>query len=1177
MKQCLHCNKPHSASSLWCERCHLQLWNDNPGDEQVSLDVSSFATNPLPAVQSHPITPIPSVLSVAKKTSQELAPSTAELSSVDPEEQNTYQIYNNADLPKVEPEGPNIYQVYNNIVEQSLNRLNEAARRIAAEPDAIPKEHSPHVLRANRLTPLHDISADIHRDNTPLSPISYDTLPGEPDVFASQLPDFWPWLQEPEEEAENDSLKNHTDPLSTRRVPTSKESLSIEEEDLRLASVQGQGVPGVVQVVQPRSRKWLYILFACTIVLVVIAFAIDIALVASINNRAPKVVTSLPPSFVLSKNVVRYSENITLHLKNFSPSSSVIISRDIQERVHLATGKSTVQVGSDGRQDVVLLIDTDWNPGIHMLEIEDIQTRYTASAMLRIDAGPTRPAHMMVEETMVDFGSSIQGANTIQPLNLKNSGSGSIAWSASSDAAWLMISPNHGVFSGQQSIEVAGSRTHLNPGDYTGKITFSSNVDVPQSIAVHMTVLPLPPNPGAVLSVSPSVLAFTAIDGMADPGNQTLVISNPGSQPLYWSIGSSQQTTGTDSSSYQAQSSSSMGWLNTTQTSGMVVPGSTGSVVVQVHSQGLLPGTYMSEVMLSVSDGHNALNSPQAVSVSLTVQPRCGLTLNTGTLLFTAVSGQDSPAGQTLSLTAAAGCPNVVPWNAVASDNWLLITPTSGQLKGVTTSVMKVSINTTGMKPGSYTGNIMIAVGQNTQSVAVQLTIQAPPLPTAPIISVAPLNLNFSTIQKQPDPPGQSVAITNTGASTLFWHITVAQLASSWLGASPSGGNIPPGQTKNITVNVSASGLTPGNYVGQITLEGVDQNNAVASGSPQRVNINFVVLPPCTLSQPSSSTLAFNSTQGEGNPSPLQEALTVSGNCGWPVNWQASTSSNAPWLTLTPSSGVFASSGQSATITVTPDSAGLAPGIYTTSVSVSATDSAGLPAQGSPQVFTVTMTVLQTCQLQLGTGKLNFTALRGSLSTAQSISLGEVGSCAQPVTWSVDSGGSSWLVLSSTSGHDGSLSVNADATALAPGLYNATITFSASGSGDAVVSGKPQVSVTLTVTGATLSGTVNACSNSSCNTPLSGVQVTLTDDSGNVVSNTEADANGKFSLSNIPNGSYTLSARGTSAGSVVYQGDIMVKVAGDRAGIVINISASTPTPSITPTTTPVSPSDMNFT
>ena len=1148
MKQCLRCNKPCSAPSSLCEQCSSQLLGHVSEDEQTPLDLSTLATNPLSSVLPHhyvpdPVTPIPSIFITgsSEKAVQELAPSAKNDVSIE------------------EPEEKNIYSVYNNIVDQSLQRLNDAARRIAADPDSAHQLRSPHVPRVNRLTPLRDISADIHRDNTPLTSPSYDTQPGEQSLFAGQLPDFWPWLQEAEEETDNAPWR--TDPLSVRHFPTNEESSRIEEEDLRRAIAQG--ISSVITAVRRRPQKWLRILLICTTVFALLALIIDTILVTSLNNRSPKNSISAPPSLVLSKSVVHYGESVDILLKNFSPGSSAVVSHDIQERVHLVGENPVVQIGPDGVKDIKLIIDTNWDPGLHTIEAEDIQTRYTASATLRIDSGPTRPASMIVEATKVDFGSAIQGANTIQPLNLKNGGSSSIIWSASSDASWLVISPNHGVFSDHQSIQVAGSRTHLKSGDYTGKITFSSNVDKPQSIAVHMVVQPLPPNPGAVLSVTPPVLAFTAVDGMTDPGNQALVINNPGSQPLYWSI-SSRQTPTPDSSSYLAELNPGVSWLNASQTSGMVVPGATGSIAIQVHSQNLLPGTYTNEIMLSSSSGHNALNSPQIVSVSLTVQPRCNLTLNTGSMFFTAVSGQDAPGTQTLSLTAAASCPTVVPWNALPSDNWLLITPVNGQLKGVTTSVMTVSVNTTGMRPGVYNGDITIAVGQNTQSVAVQLTIQHPPLPTAPIIGVAPLNLNFSTTQNQPDPPGQTIAITNTGASTLFWHTMVTQLASSWLGASPTGGSISPGRTGNLMVNVSASGLSPGSYAGQITLEGADQHNAAASGSPQTVSITFVVLPPCTLSQPSSSTLAFNTTQGGNSPLPLQETLTVSGNCGWPVNWKASTASAAPWLTLSPASGTFASSGQSATMTVTPGSASLPPGVYTTSVSISATDSAGLAAQGSVQSFTVTMTILPPCQIQVSASKLNFTAAQGYPSAGQSVNVSESGNCAQPVTWKADPGGSNWLVLSPSSN---SLNVNADATKLAPGSYNATITFSATGSGGGVVQGNPQVSVSLTVTGATVSGTVNACTGSTCGSTLAGASVSLTDSSGNVVGSTTANANGNFSLPNVPNGSYTLAAKGTDSASVVYQGSTSVKVLGDQTGVTVNAMAPAPKPTPAPTTT----------
>ncbi len=122
----------------------------------------------------------------------------------------------------------------------------------------------------------------------------------------------------------------------------------------------------------------------------------------------------------------------------------------------------------------------------------------------------------------------------------------------------------------------------------------------------------------------------------------------------------------------------------------------------------------------------------------------------------------------------------------------------------------------------------------------VQLTVQPPPQPGAPIMSAAPLNLNFSSTQGQPNPQGQVVTITNTGGSALYWSRSVTQIVSSWLNASPTGGIIQRGQTGQLVVSVDTAGLSPGSYAGQITLNA----QAPASGGGEVVSVNLVVQPP---------------------------------------------------------------------------------------------------------------------------------------------------------------------------------------------------------------------------------------------------------------------------------------------------------------------------------------------
>src|SRR5258708_5891070 len=125
-------------------------------------------------------------------------------------------------------------------------------------------------------------------------------------------------------------------------------------------------------------------------------------------------------------------------------------------------------------------------------------------------------------------------------------------------------------------------------------------------------------------------------------------------------------------------------------------------------------------------------------------------------------------------------------------------------------------------------------------------------------MGASPLSFNFSNTQGQPSPTGQVMTITNNGGGTLSWYSNVNILASSWLGTTPSSGSILPGQTGQVTINVNTSSLTPGNYEGQVILNGKDARGNNAPGSPQTIAISLVIQPPCSISLPSSSARRLN-------------------------------------------------------------------------------------------------------------------------------------------------------------------------------------------------------------------------------------------------------------------------------------------------------------------------------
>jgi len=1081
---------------------------------EVSGNPLERITSPHPLV-STPQTPQPIVST--PQTPQPLAPS----------------------MPDFAPKG--------NIVEHAVHRLNEAAQRIAHV-----EQGSRRVPHAPRLFPMRDISADIQRQSTPLPQVSQAPEGVQGEDLGRRMPDFWPWLQDAEtEESEKDHWSGRTDPLMARHFPNSAEVARIEEEDLRRAMAEGLVTMPLLSKRVPVTRRRMHLAFAVLTFLAIVALVIDggLVFVAFTHPRHTRNVPNGPPTLTLSTNAAGIGQTVILHILHFSANSSVYLTHDIQEAVQLTSGSAVIKVGETGSADVTMLVDSNWTAGFHTIEAEDVTTRYTASATLQITgAGPTRPSRLSIGVSSLELGADYQGANTIQPLTLQNSGGGSISWAASSNQPWLLISPPQGVFSKSQTIAVAVERANLKPGDYTGTITFSSNVGSAQSVQVHMSVRPLPTNAGPVLEVIPPVLSFTALDGESSLPSQTLTVSNPGSQQLKWSITGNNQVLSSQNLLLFAFDPRS-NWLSTDQTAGMVVPHATNAIHVMVNSQNLLPGVYTAVLVFTASPG---INSPQRVSVSLTVQPRCGLTLSAGSLSFTAVSGQTNPSNQSLNIGATSSCAGMINWKATSASNWLAITPGSGQLKGSTSTVTSIGVNASILKPGTYVSDIAFTVAQSTQTVMVQLVVQAPPPLSAPIMGATPLGLNFSTTQGMPSPPGQVVTITNTGKSPLTWRTQVNVLASSWLGAGPTGGTIPAGQTGQITVNIDTTGLTPNTYVGQVVLNGTDASGNIASGSPQTITINLLVLPPCALQQPSLSSVAFSATQGMSSPTSQSVAITATGNCAWPLNWQASMPRSAQWLQMSPASGTLSASGQPVTITLTANIANLAVGTYTTQVSINATDSSNALVQGSPQVFAVTLTILPPCALTVGPTSLAFSVAQGQAApAAQSFSLSENGTCALPVSWSAvgDSGSSSWLSIGSPNSGTGNatVSVSVNPQGLAPGTYSGSIIVSASGNGGATVLNSPQtINVSLVVTGYTLSGAVIACSDSTCATtkPLPGSTLVLTNSANKSVSAT-ADSSGNYSFGNLATGAYTLTASG-SDGTLNYAGTTTLTITGNQ-------------------------------
>jgi YD repeat-containing protein len=202
-----------------------------------------------------------------------------------------------------------------------------------------------------------------------------------------------------------------------------------------------------------------------------------------------------------------------------------------------------------------------------------------------------------------------------------------------------------------------------------------------------------------------------------------------------------------------------------------------------------------------------------------------------------------------------------------------------------------------------------------------------------PAIGVSNPNLIFSSLPGA-SPISQSVTVSNTGSGTLTY---TAQSSATWLTATIGTGTMP----DTLTVTVNPAGLASGVYSGTVKIV-----SPGATNTPKAINVTFTVLGP--MLSVITTPLTFTGEVGATNP--IAQNATISNSGVNSLNWTASSS--ASWLQLGAASGTVAA-GTPYSLAIVPSIAGLQPGTYAGTVTISSSNS----VIGSPQVINVTLTV----------------------------------------------------------------------------------------------------------------------------------------------------------------------------------------------------------------------------
>lgn len=568
------------------------------------------------------------------------------------------------------------------------------------------------------------------------------------------------------------------------------------------------------------------------------------------------------------------------------------------------------------------------------------------------------PPTLAVNVNSLSYSAIINGSNPpAQNISVSNSGTGSLNWSASSNASWLNLSPASGTNSG--TIQASPSISGLAGGTYNATITVSApgaNGN-PQVIGVTLVVS------GPILSVNPASVSWNGFVGSANPSPVTLNITNPGAGVLNWS----------------STVSPANSWLSLSSSSG-TAPSTTN---VQANISGLGAGTYFGSVTVNAPGSQNA---PQTIPVTLNLSAL--LMSSTGSLQgwansplglaqdWSVVNGaiQNNGAGHTqiyagdanwanydlktdIKLTSLSDYPGgirarVNPTSGASYALWIY--PNEALVRLYRTVAWNIDSGFTQLGQATFAndatnfhtyelncsgttiqvlvdGNLLMQVADSTLTsgmvaldvsnrvINFQNILVASSTPSSDSISSTPTSFSFATVNGA-NPPAQSLQLTSSGG-VLAWQ---ASSNASWLTFSASSGNT----GGSISVSANGSGLTPGNYNATVTITSLG-----AQGSPLSIPVTFAVTASQAVLQSTPASLNFF---GATTLAPAAQNINITNGSNGAMSWSASADSG--WLSTNPSAG-----NAPTTATVTANTVGMTVGQYNGNVILSSAQAGNSP------------------------------------------------------------------------------------------------------------------------------------------------------------------------------------------------------------------------------------------
>ena len=272
---------------------------------------------------------------------------------------------------------------------------------------------------------------------------------------------------------------------------------------------------------------------------------------------------------------------------------------------------------------------------------------------------------------------------------LANDGPVPIEWTAAGTANWLEATPSAGTLAVGQTatvtVGVAAPASELPVGTYTDTITFTNLTTglADNTRNVTLTVFTSP-----TILIAPAQFSVCVIQGTTETG--TLRITNAAdadadldvvltAQEIVYGLGNSEQRTRTDAPA----------WLTLAPAQGTaIVPGDSLDIELGFLADGLSLGTYEAVVVIATNDVANgAVEVPVKMHVDadpMRVVPSTGLAASGSSMQWFA------PASMEYELTNSTEEP--VEWSSLTTEAWLRATPSGGTLAAGETVAVTVEI-----------------------------------------------------------------------------------------------------------------------------------------------------------------------------------------------------------------------------------------------------------------------------------------------------------------------------------------------------------------------------------------------------------------------------------------------------------------------------------------------------